>query len=70
MKYLQKVKGMMEEIETCTIERIPREWNLRADLLSKLASTKAIANNKSVIQEEVEELSKIEVNSTIVCSME
>ena len=51
VKYVWKIKKMIEEFKAYTIEHIPQEQNFRADLLSKLASTKAMANNRSVIQE-------------------
>ena len=42
------------------MEYIPLEQNFRANLWSKLASTKTMANNKSIIQEEIEESSIFE----------
>ena len=39
------------------MEYIPREQNTQADLLSKLASIRTVANNRSIIQELVNELS-------------
>ncbi|XP_020963591.1 uncharacterized protein LOC107646053 [Arachis ipaensis] len=49
-KYLEKVKELSKQFEDVTIQHIPRERNTRADLLSKLASTKPGAGNRSLIQ--------------------
>ena len=54
-KYLVLVKEIMRELEKCAMEHIPREQNSRADLLSKLASTRMVANNRLIIQEVIEE---------------
>ncbi|MCI23157.1 gag-pol polyprotein, partial [Trifolium medium] len=40
IKYLSKVKGLIENFEFFELIYVPREQNARADLLSKLASTK------------------------------
>ncbi|XP_072086981.1 uncharacterized protein [Arachis hypogaea] len=52
-QYLAKVNELKEEFNHVTIQHIPRERNARADLLSKLASTKPGHGNKSLIQEVV-----------------
>ncbi|XP_015936371.1 uncharacterized protein LOC107462306 [Arachis duranensis] len=49
-KYLEKVKEMTSQFQEVTIQHVPREMNTRADLLSKLASTKPGASNRSLIQ--------------------
>ncbi|XP_016192711.1 uncharacterized protein LOC107633619 [Arachis ipaensis] len=49
-KYLEKVKEMTNQFQEVTIQHVPRERNTRADLLSKLASTKPGAGNRSLIQ--------------------
>ncbi|XP_019433940.1 PREDICTED: uncharacterized protein LOC109340679 [Lupinus angustifolius] len=49
-KYLLKVKELMADFDEATIQHVPRESNARADILSKLASTKCLGNNRSVIQ--------------------
>ena len=49
---------------------IPREQNARVDLLSKLASTKIVVNNRSVIQEVVDEPSISVVPTLNVCLTE
>ncbi|XP_057740563.1 uncharacterized protein LOC130957736 [Arachis stenosperma] len=51
--YLNKVKELKEGFENFTIQHVPRERNARADLLSKLASTKSGHGNRSLIQEVV-----------------
>ncbi|XP_072077962.1 uncharacterized protein [Arachis hypogaea] len=48
-KYLEKVKELSKQFEEVTIQHVPRERNTRADLLSKLASTKPGAGNRSLI---------------------
>ncbi|XP_057452673.1 uncharacterized protein LOC130744516 [Lotus japonicus] len=50
-KYLTKAQNLMKQVEKVQINHVPREENTRADILSKLASTKKPGNNKSVIQE-------------------
>nr|XP_025685253.1 uncharacterized protein LOC112786044 [Arachis hypogaea] len=50
-QYLAKVNKLKEGFEHVTIQHVPRERNARADLLSKLASTKPGHGNKSLIQE-------------------
>ncbi|XP_016168726.1 uncharacterized protein LOC107611295 [Arachis ipaensis] len=49
-KYLEKVKELCKSFEKVTIQHILRERNARADLLSKLASTKPGTGNRSLIQ--------------------
>ncbi|XP_057443228.1 uncharacterized protein LOC130735146 [Lotus japonicus] len=50
-KYLVKAQGLIKQIGEVQLNHVPREKNTRADILSKLASTKKPGNNKSVIQE-------------------
>ncbi|XP_072054885.1 uncharacterized protein [Arachis hypogaea] len=50
-QYLAKVNKLKEEFNQVTIRHVPRERNARADLLSKLASTKPGHGSKSLIQE-------------------
>ncbi|XP_072073928.1 uncharacterized protein [Arachis hypogaea] len=49
-KYLKRVKELSKQFEEITIQHVPRERNTRADLLSKLASTKPRIGNCSLIQ--------------------
>ncbi|XP_072087058.1 uncharacterized protein [Arachis hypogaea] len=49
-KYLEKVRELCKGFEEVIIQHVPRERNARADLLSKLASTKPRAGNRSLIQ--------------------
>ncbi|XP_015947345.1 uncharacterized protein LOC107472336 [Arachis duranensis] len=49
-KCLEKVKRISEQFEEVTVQHVPRERNARADLLSKLASTKPGTGNRSLIQ--------------------
>nr|XP_025702600.1 uncharacterized protein LOC112803314 [Arachis hypogaea] len=49
-KYLEKVKNLSQKFEEFTVHHVPRERNTRADLLSKLASTKPGEGNRSLIQ--------------------
>ncbi|XP_015937141.1 uncharacterized protein LOC107462965 [Arachis duranensis] len=49
-KYLEKVKSLSQKFEEVTVQHVPRERNARADLLSKLASTKPGEGNRSLIQ--------------------
>ncbi|XP_057418257.1 uncharacterized protein LOC130712437 [Lotus japonicus] len=50
-KYLVKVQELLKQMDKFQVNHVPREENTRADILSKLASTKKPGNNKSVIQE-------------------
>ncbi|XP_057418373.1 uncharacterized protein LOC130712562 [Lotus japonicus] len=50
-KYLVKAQNLMKQVDKVQINHVPREKNTRADILSKLASTKKPGNNKSVIHE-------------------
>ena len=47
-KYLAKVKDWINKLEAYKIWYVPREKNVRANMLSKLASTKLGRNNKSL----------------------
>ncbi|XP_058761331.1 uncharacterized protein LOC131634721 [Vicia villosa] len=51
VEYLVLVKEIMKNFAKAEVEHIPREHNSRADVLSKLASTRKKGGNKSVIQE-------------------
>ncbi|XP_057730408.1 uncharacterized protein LOC130945718 [Arachis stenosperma] len=55
-KYLEKVKSLSQKFEEVTVHHVPRERNTRADLLSKLASTKPGEGNRSLIQGMTREL--------------
>src|SRR3954468_9839273 len=50
-EYLALVKDKIKKFAVAEVEHIPREHNSRADILSKLASTRKKGGNKSVIQE-------------------
>ena len=50
-EYLVLVQNKMQQFTSAEVQHIPREHNARADILSKLASTKKKGGNKSVIQE-------------------
>ncbi|XP_016173492.1 uncharacterized protein LOC107615997 [Arachis ipaensis] len=54
-KYLEKVREMTSQFQEVIIQHVPRERNTRADLLSKLASTKPGTGNRSLIQGMVKE---------------
>ncbi|XP_025661266.1 uncharacterized protein [Arachis hypogaea] len=49
-KYLERVKELGKQFEEVTVQHVPRKRNTRADLLSKLASTKPGTGNRSLIQ--------------------
>ncbi|GAU32556.1 hypothetical protein TSUD_218140 [Trifolium subterraneum] len=49
--YLDLVKERITKFDSAEIQHVPREHSKRADILSKLASTKRKNGNKSVIQE-------------------
>nr|KYP69397.1 Retrovirus-related Pol polyprotein from transposon 17.6 [Cajanus cajan] len=50
-RYLEKVREISASFSTFSLSHVPRDQNSRADLLSKLASTKKSGSNRSVIQE-------------------
>ncbi|XP_058769007.1 uncharacterized protein LOC131642852 [Vicia villosa] len=50
-EYLALVKERLARFRSAKVKHIPREHNSRADVLSKLASTRKKGGNKSVIQE-------------------
>ncbi|GAU24562.1 hypothetical protein TSUD_149030 [Trifolium subterraneum] len=59
MKYLEKVKSLAKQFKSFELVHVPRYQNSRADLLSKLASTKKPGNNRTVIQETISTLSTV-----------
>jgi len=54
-QYVQLVLEKMKEFETVEVTHVPCEQNTRADILSKLASTRTANENKTVIQEVLNE---------------
>jgi ribonuclease HI len=54
-KYVQLVLEKMKEFEIVEVTHVPREQNTRADILSKLASTRTANGNKTVTQEVLDE---------------
>ncbi|XP_020208360.1 uncharacterized protein LOC109793305, partial [Cajanus cajan] len=65
-KYLEKVKHLSESFRKFTLNHVPREQNSRADLLSKLASTKKPGATRSVIQETLSQPSINEVRGNVL----
>nr|XP_025632476.1 uncharacterized protein LOC112727076 [Arachis hypogaea] len=55
-KYFEQVNRMSKEFNEVTVQHVPREKNIKADLLSKLASTKPGTGNRSFIQGLMKEL--------------
>lgn len=76
-KHLAKVKDLLKKFDSCEVRHVAREKNVRANILSKLASTKPGGNNKSLIQEtlkipsiaEVVQISAIEESSSRITSI-
>ena len=54
-EYVHLVLEKMREFETIEVTHVPREQNTRADILSKLASTRTANENKTLIQEVLNE---------------
>jgi ribonuclease HI len=54
-KYVQLVLEKIKDFENVEVTHVPHEQNTRADILSKLASTRAANGNKTVIQEVLSE---------------
>jgi ribonuclease HI len=50
-EYLEVVKEKIAMFDSAEVKHVPREHNTRADIMSKLASTKKKGGNKSIIQE-------------------
>jgi len=53
-KYYHKVRTLLQGFSSSKVEHIRREHNARADLLSKLASTKKRSHHKSLVQQTLE----------------
>ncbi|GAU31015.1 hypothetical protein TSUD_393000 [Trifolium subterraneum] len=66
MRYLEKVRGLAEQFDNFELIHVPRDQNSKADLLSKLASTKKPGNNKTVIQETISKPSTEMAEVTLV----
>ena len=47
-KYLAKVKDLMKKLKAYEAWHVPKEKNVKADILSKLANTELGGNNKSL----------------------
>nr|KYP43469.1 Retrovirus-related Pol polyprotein from transposon 17.6 [Cajanus cajan] len=58
-RYNLMVSHLTSSFDHFQIEHVPRAHNVRADLLSKLASTKRPGQHKTIIQEFIEGFSKI-----------
>ncbi|XP_020202547.1 uncharacterized protein LOC109788270 [Cajanus cajan] len=65
-KYLEKVRLLSENFREFTLNHVPREQNSRADLLSKLASTKKPGTTRSVIQETLAQPSINQVQGNVL----
>jgi len=66
LKYHHKVQTLLQTFLSARIEHIRREHNSRADLLSKLASTKKRSHHRSVAQQLVERPS-VDKEKTVSC---
>ncbi|KAI9100923.1 hypothetical protein K1719_024047 [Acacia pycnantha] len=55
IKYLGKVKEVITEFDEVTVAHIPRGDNVRADVLSKLASTKSPGSHRTIVQQNLRE---------------
>ncbi|XP_061360758.1 uncharacterized protein LOC133304723 [Gastrolobium bilobum] len=53
IKYLARVQELMKELKEIRVEHIRRNDNVREDVLSKLASTKASGNLRTIIQQNI-----------------
>ncbi|XP_061356900.1 uncharacterized protein LOC133301290 [Gastrolobium bilobum] len=52
-KYLERARRIMADFEKAEVSHIPRSENNRADILSKLASTKGWGNHRTVIEQSI-----------------
>jgi ribonuclease HI len=66
IRYLEKVRSLASQFKHFELVYVPREQNARADLLSKLASTKKPGNNRTVIQETISKPSAERTEALIV----
>ena len=62
---MAKVKDLLRKLDDPDVRHVPREENGRADILSKLASTKPGGNNNSLIQETLKTPSIAAATSTL-----
>ncbi|KAL1364322.1 hypothetical protein AAHE18_03G209400 [Arachis hypogaea] len=69
-KYLDKTREQLRQFQEYEIQHIPREQNARADALSKLSSTKPGGNNRSLIQEVLQNPSISEEENILAISEE
>jgi len=53
LQYYHIVRNMLQGFEEHKVEHVPRACNVRADILSKLASTKSKGKYKAILQKEV-----------------
>ncbi|XP_061373780.1 uncharacterized protein LOC133316099 [Gastrolobium bilobum] len=53
MKYLSRVQEIMADFDEVRVYHIPRAENSRADILSKLASTKNPGNHRTMVQQSI-----------------
>jgi ribonuclease HI len=53
VKYLERVRNLASYFNSFHLTYVPRERNARANLLSKLASTKKPGSNRTFIQETI-----------------
>ncbi|XP_045797595.1 uncharacterized protein LOC123891742 [Trifolium pratense] len=53
IKYVEGVQNLAKHFDSFELVYVPREQNMRADLLSKLASTKKPGSHRTVIQETI-----------------
>ncbi|XP_061371469.1 uncharacterized protein LOC133314049 [Gastrolobium bilobum] len=54
-KYLDYARKLMSEFEKVDVNHIPRNENSKADILSKLASTKGRGNHRTVVEQSIPE---------------
>jgi len=68
LKYYHQVQKLLGGFSSARIEHIKREHSARADLLSKLASTKKKSHHRSIVQQHVEEPS-VSMGETECCTV-
>nr|GEX51722.1 reverse transcriptase domain-containing protein [Tanacetum cinerariifolium] len=70
IRYLEKVKALIGNFKAFSIKKIPRSENIKADALSKIASTSFVHLSKQVLVEELKEKSISEVEILAVVEEE
>ncbi|GAV86725.1 RVT_3 domain-containing protein, partial [Cephalotus follicularis] len=70
IKYLSKIRALISKFQYCHLERIPRAYNNRTDILSKLATAKEIPRMGNIFKEDMQHPSSIVDNDVMDIDVE